>query len=203
MSDSCWDEVLEAMPEATLAIRRSAFRLLQRGRPVQIEEAAEAAGLTVDAAREAAELVASVGMAESATGAIVGMDGLTTRRTQHQVVLNGVALWTWCAYDIVGIAAALGADAVGTTPCGLCGREIEIVVRAGRPDTTTVIGWLPDESCSNVMAEFCPSALLFCSPSHLEEWSAKPEDAAGEALDVESLADRGRIAWRELVPSSF
>jgi hypothetical protein len=201
------------MQEATLAIRRSAFHLLQLGRPVKIDDAADAAGLTIDAALEAAELVASVGMAELDEGTIVGMDGLdegtivgmdglTTRRTQHHVVLNSIELWTWCAYGIVGIATALGADAVGTTACGMCGREIEIVVRGGRPDATTVIGWLPDESCSNVMAEFCPSALLFCSPSHLEEWSAQPGVTAGEALDVESLADRGRIAWAELVPSS-
>jgi hypothetical protein len=97
MSESCWDEVLETKPEATLAIRRSAFHLLQLGRPVRIEEAADAAGLTVDTALEAAELVASVGMAELDEGTIVGMDGLTTRRTQHQVVLNSIELWTWCA----------------------------------------------------------------------------------------------------------
>ncbi len=88
MSDRCWDEVLEAMQEATLPIRRSAFRLLQRGRPVQIDEAADAAEMTVDTAREAAELVASVGMAELDAGNIVGMDGLTTRRTRHRMVLN-------------------------------------------------------------------------------------------------------------------
>jgi alkylmercury lyase len=169
---------------------------------VQIDEAAAAAGLPLDAAHDAVELVASVGMAEVDGSTIVGMDGLTTRQTQHRILLNGVDLWTWCAYDIVGIAAALGTDAIGNTECGMCGREIEILVRGGRPDATTVIGWLPDESCSNVMAEFCPSALLFCSGSHLEEWSAKPGVAAGEALDVESLADRGRIAWRELVSTS-
>lgn len=56
------------MPEATLAIRRSAFRLLQRGRPLQIDEGADGAGLPVDAAREAVELVASVGMAELDAG---------------------------------------------------------------------------------------------------------------------------------------
>jgi hypothetical protein len=187
------------MPEATLAIRRSSFRLLQSGHAVSIGDVANDARLPLDAAREAADLMVSVGMAELDAESVIGMDGLTTHQTRHRMVLNGVVLWTWCAYDIVGIAAALKADAVGTTQCGMCGRAIDVVVRGGIPDPTTAIGWLPNESCSNVMAEFCPSALLFCSRSHLEEWRTEAGGASGEALNVDSLAERGRAAWRELV----
>jgi alkylmercury lyase len=189
------------MPEATLAVRRAAFRQLLSGRAVAIEEVAADAGLAGDTALEAADLVASVGMAEVDEGTIFGMDGLTTRRTRHRLVLGGVELWTWCAYDIVGIAAALVADAVGSTQCGGCGREIEVVIRKGRLEGGTAeVGWLPDESCSNVMAEFCPSALLFCSRSHLDQWRAREGIGSGAALDVESLAERGRSDWRQLVP---
>lgn len=197
--DGCWDEVLGTMPERTLAVRRASFRHLLSGRAVPLEEVAAAAGLSPASAREAADLVASVGMAETDDGTIVGMDGLTTRRTRHRLVLDGVALWTWCAYDIVGIAAALGADAVGSTECGACRRPLEIVVREGEPEKSTVVGWLPDESCSNVMAEFCPSALLFCSRAHLEEWR-RGGSSSGEALDLSALAERGRTFWAELVP---
>ena len=106
----------------------------------------------------------------------------------------------WCAYDIVGIAAALVADAVGSTQCGGCGRGIDVVIRKGRLDGGTgVVGWLPDASCSNVMVEFCPSALLFCSRSHLDQWRAREGSGSGAALDVESLAERGRSDWRQLV----
>ena len=133
-------------------------------------------------------------MAEVDDGTIIGMDGLTTRPTRHGVVLRGVQLWTWCAYDIVGIAAALGVEAVGNTRCGACGQPINVVLREGRPEAQTAVGWLPDESCSNVMAEFCPSALLFCSKAHLDEWRAREGVGAGEALDLDSLADRGRAS---------
>jgi hypothetical protein len=131
---------------------------------------------------------------------IIGMDGLTKRRTRHGVIVAGVELWTWCAYDIVGIAAAIRADAIGSTQCGECGREIIVVIRKGRLDGgTAIVGWLPEASCSNVMAEFCPSALLFCSLSHLDKWRAREGIGSGEALDVESLAERGRSDWRQLV----
>jgi alkylmercury lyase len=198
---SCWDDVLGTMPEATLAVRRAAFRQLLSGRAPSIEQVAPEAGLAYATAREAAELVASVGMAEIDHGTIIGMDGLTTRRTRHRLVVAGVELWTWCAYDIVGIAAALGADAVGSTQCGECSRAIDVVIRKGRLDGgTAVVGWLPDASCSNMMAEFCPSALLFCSRSHLDTWRAREGIGSGAALGVESLAERGRSDWRQLVP---
>jgi hypothetical protein len=54
------------------------------------------------------------------------------------LILDGVELWTWCAYDIVGIAAALWAEAVGSTQCGACERPIEVVIREGQPEGTAV-----------------------------------------------------------------
>jgi len=110
---SRWDDVLGSMPEATLALRRAAFHQLLSGRSADIETVADEAGLSTDAAHEAVDLVVSVGMAEVDDGTIVGMDGLTTRRTRHGLILDGVEVWTWCAYDIVGIAAALGAEGSG------------------------------------------------------------------------------------------
>jgi alkylmercury lyase len=188
------------LPDATLAIRRTAFRwLASSGRPLAIDEAATIAALDVETARQAIGLVASVGMAQIDGETIVGMDGLTTRPTRHRMILDGVPLWTWCAYDIVGIAAALRASAIGTTKCGACGREIEVVVRKGRPKSSSAIGWLPQVGCSNVIEEFCPSALLFCSREHLETWRTDTQAGDGEAMTVGGLADRGRVGWRDLV----
>jgi alkylmercury lyase len=197
--DTC-EEVLMRLPDATLAIRRTAFRwLASSGRPLAIDEAATIAALDVETARQAIGLVASVGMAQIDGETIVGMDGLTTRPTRHRMILDGVPLWTWCAYDIVGIAAALRASAIGTTKCGACGREIEVVVRKGRPKSSSAIGWLPQVGCSNVIEEFCPSALLFCSREHLETWRSETRAGDGEAMTVDGLADRGRVGWRDLV----
>jgi alkylmercury lyase len=193
------DKILMRLPGATLAIRRAAFRsLAASGQPVTIEEAAAIAGLDAEVALEAAELIASVGMAEIDGGTIVGMDGLSTRPTKHRMSLDGVAIWTWCAYDIVGIAAALRADAVGETSCGSCGKVIEIIVRGGEPAPDPVIGWMPQVDCSNVRAEFCPSALLFCSLEHLDAWRSETHAGPGEPMTVAGLAEQGRIGWREL-----
>ena len=99
--------------------------------------------MSLKSVRRSAQEVVSVGMAEMDETTIIGMDGLTTRPTGHTIVLGGVTLWTWCAYDIVGIAAALNTTAKGTTQCGECGRQIDVVIREGVPETGPVIGWLP------------------------------------------------------------
>jgi len=188
------------MPEATLAVRRAAFRQLLSGRPALIETVADEAGLSTDAAREAIDLIVSVGMAEADDGRVVGMDELTRRRTRTsrpdarpRRVVDMVRLrhrWN---------RGGLGAEAVGRTQCGACGRSIEVVIREGEPEGTAV-GWLPDESCSNVMAEFCPSPLPFCSRAHLDESRTGQATAPGAALDIENVAERGRAFWRQLVP---
>jgi hypothetical protein len=167
--------------------------------PLWIADAAEAVGLPLDVGHDAVALVASAGMAEVDSYVIVGIDGAATHETSHRFVLDDVELWTWCAYDIVGIAAALSAEATGTTACGYCGKTIYVVIRKGRPDGSSAVGWMPNVTCSNVMAESCPSALLFCSRSHLDEWRNTRPDEVGQALDIESLAELGRSNWAPLV----
>jgi hypothetical protein len=83
----------------------------------------------------------------------------------------------------------------------MCGREIEVEIRSGDPGDRPVVGWFPEDQCSNVMAEFCPSALFFCSNEHLEAWRLASDAGSGEALDLRALAGRGRKEWAQLVAS--
>lgn len=187
------------MLRAALPVRRAAFRRLLSGQVVSVDGIAAATGLSLESTRQALLDVASVGMAELDNATVVGMDGLTTRTTQHGITLGGVQLWTWCAYDIVGIAAALGTDAKGTTRCGTCGRRLHVEIRAGEPEQSPIVGWLPSGACANVIAEFCPSALFFCSAEHLADRLTTSGQRDGEALDLVALAERGREEWGQLV----
>jgi hypothetical protein len=58
---------------------------------------------------------------------------------------------------------------------------------------------MPTARCSNVITEFCPSALLFCSQIHLDAWRKTRPDQAGQAFDIEALAELGRLNWAPLV----
>ena len=200
MGDAFWDDVLGRVPEETLSVRRAAFRqLLAAGKPVPLSHVASASGLTTETTRAVLDLVESAGMAETDDDLVFGIDGLTTRSTEHGIEIDGVNLWTWCAYDIVGVAAALHADAAGVTACGWCKQTIKVAIHEGKPETSNAVGWLPNESCANVMEQFCPSALFFCSMDHLDRWRAESDRASGDALDLERLASHGAHTWRELV----
>jgi len=200
-SPGCLDEERGDILLTAASVRSAAFRRLLSGRVASLSEIAAETRLSESSVRETVEKVASFGMAALDGATVVAMDGLTTRRTRHCITLDGVDLCTWCAYDIVGIAAALGVDATGSTPCGFCGRTIEVDIRNGAPRETRIVGWLPEETCANVMAEFCPSALFFCSTEHLEAWRLRTRPGSGEALDLRALAERGRDEWGQLVAS--
>ena len=91
------------------------FAALWRGRPMRSEE------IHTDLAIAAAAL-ARQGRAEvDDHGSIVGIHGLTLRSTRHRFEIDGLARHTWCAFDAVGIPAALGLDAVAHSDCPACG----------------------------------------------------------------------------------
>src|SRR5699024_10312729 len=103
---------------------------------------------------------------------IEGIAGLTLRPTRHRLTYDGTATHTWCAFDSVGIPAALGVDATATTDCGHCGAAIEIELRAGEVGATERWGWMPalDPDETALITNFCSKADLFCSREHLDAW---------------------------------
>lgn len=49
-----------------------------------------------------------------------------------RVIAEGKRYWGICIWDALGIAAALGRDAVISSPCGDCGGVMTLEVRGGR-----------------------------------------------------------------------
>ena len=49
-----------------------------------------------------------------------------------RVEARGQTFWGICIWDALGIAAALGADAVIRAPCGDCGEPMSLEVRGGK-----------------------------------------------------------------------
>ncbi len=88
--------------------------------------------------RAAAERVASDlarhGRAElDERGRLVGIHGLTLRTTRHRFTAAGRTHHTWCAFDSIGIPAALHLDAVAHTDCPTCSGPLEVRIHQGQP----------------------------------------------------------------------
>jgi alkylmercury lyase len=179
------------------AVRRSAFRILRTGEIADPAMIARREGLSPNNVHGALRSAAEGGQVElDAEGRIVGSAGLTLLPTRHRLTLDGVALYTWCALDAVGIPAALGRDAVATTSCPRCGRELRVEFESGHPVSDAgFVAWLPTDPCSNVREELCPQANLFCDRDHLRSWRADAGDPRGEVLSLTQVETLGREWW--------
>jgi alkylmercury lyase len=208
--------VLEALGGAAARVRRAAFtRLLATAAPVDVDTLAvdtdlaepDVEGALADLAgagaitrqSSSAGQGAADGPVIAAGGAVVAAGGLSVAPAKHQLLLAGRAFWTWCAFDGIGIPAALDMDALLETRCPTCGRQIQVAVVDGQPPPgSPVVGWLPGGACANVQDDFCPEANLFCTEAHLTSWREEAGDPPGTAATLPELAATGRLVWSDV-----
>ena len=196
---SCCDAegvLTEGLSAVGLGLAVSGFRAVWRGEarpPTDLVDAdADLVGTTV------AELVRRGRCQVDDEGWLVGIHGVTLLPTRHRIVHEGSAHHTWCAFDAVGIPAALGIDAQAMTTCLTCGADITIEIRRGVADEPNVRLWLPPLGGEHLMETFCSAADLYCSREHLEQRLA---DAAGEILDLGAAVELGRETWADVAPA--
>lgn len=129
-----------------------------------------------------------------ASGRVVGAAGLSLSTGPHRLSLGESEFRTWCAYDSLGIAAALGADAVVETACGRCQTPIHLAFRAGVPERRGPERlWLADGG-ADLRGSFCTPTVLLCSAKHGGAWS-ETQDGRGQLLDLVEGARLGGLDW--------
>ena len=184
---------------------RAAFARLRADRaPATPAELAGDTRLDVADVRDALDSLVETGTATlDADGAVTAVGGLSVLPAAHQLLLGGDPFWTWCAFDAVGIPAALRVDAVARTRCGHCGTRLDLTITDGRPPGgSPVVGWLPAQTCANVQADFCPQANLFCDTTHLAAWRTAAGDPPGRDATLTELADLGAQVWTAMAATT-
>jgi alkylmercury lyase len=197
--------LLDRLGGDAAVVRRGGFALLYTdGRPVRVAHLAAACGMSESRVETAlVALVGSGAATRDAHGALVATAGLSVVTAGHRLRLAGRDYFTWCAFDAIGIPAALGVDGVARTTCGQCGAPIEVATVAGQPpDGRDVVGWLPGGPCDDVQQDFCPAANLFCDAHHLTAWRAAAGAPPGRVATLTELAAEGRTVWAEMRPPS-
>ena len=183
--------------EVDALVREAAFGLLlARARPVSLAQLGEALGISVESLEAVVGRLTAGGLVDrDASGAVVGAQGLTLVPGRHALALGGAAFATWCAYDAIGIPAALGESARITTHCGVCGKELVVPIDAGQPPlASTELVWLPDGG-ENLRADFCDPGVLLCGAEHARTWAART--GPGRAISLRDAAALGAVAWAD------
>ena len=187
--------LLPALDAAGL-LREAGFALLVRGRrPVEVADLAAAIGIDAGAASIAVTALAQAGWIDhDDSGRVVGAAGLSLTTGPHQLTLGTAPFRTWCAYDSLGIATALAADAQIATACGQCGAPINLAFRGGVPERTGPERLWLAEGGADLRGSFCTPTVLLCGEAHGAAW-AEAQGGRGRLLDLAEGARQGGADW--------
>jgi hypothetical protein len=177
-------------------VREAAFALLlTERRPLGPEDVGRMVGMTGTAISPLLDELGAAGWVDrDAAGQVTGSAGLSLTDGPHRVTIDGFTFRNWCAYDSLGIASALAADATIRTACAVCGVTIELAAIRGRlPTGRSERLWLA-EGGRDLRSDFCTPTVLLCSPAHAAVWSDR-HGGQGRAVDVAEAAELGAVDW--------
>ena len=186
------------LPAADLheRIREAAFALLlTERRPIDPDEIATSTGTPRGGLPTVLDQLAGAGWIDrDEEGRLTGSAGLSLTTGPHRIAIDGTEFRTWCAYDSIGIAAALGADTAIRTECAVCGKGIALDTHAGQPPTGRPERlWLASGG-TDLRGDFCDPTVLLCSPEHSAVWGER-QGGRGQAVDLAEAARLGADGW--------
>jgi hypothetical protein len=182
--------------DAAGRLREAAFALLLRDRsPLELTDLARLTGLGSEAVGDVVATLAGAGWLDlDDAGRVTGAAGLSLATGPHGLTIGGTPFRTWCAYDALGIAWALEADALVETVCGQCGTPIRIEFHGGVPDRADPERlWLADGG-DDLRGSFCTPTVLLCGDAHGAVW-AVAQGGRGRLLDLADGASQGGSEW--------
>jgi len=177
-------------------LREAAFAMLVRDRrPARLGDLARSTGLECAAVRDLTATLAGAGWLDvDEAGRITGAAGLSLATGPHKLTLGETPFRTWCAYDALGIAAALAADALVETACGQCGEPITIQFHGGVPERAGPEWLWLAAGGEDLRGSFCTPTVLLCGDAHGAAW-AEAQGGRGRLLDLVEGARQGGSEW--------
>lgn len=179
-------EALEAcLPVFTHQDQRTAlaiYRKLSRGHPVTDGQLGAALDVPGREARRLRTTPAVDSLVyENSDGEILGFGGLAAAPMHHRFEVDGIPLWTWCAWDSLFIPELLGKTAQVTSSSPSTDAEIRLRVSPSGVESvvpaSTVVSFLQPGNefaggAENIMAAFCHFIYFFESETIGWEWVA-------------------------------
>jgi alkylmercury lyase len=188
--DACCNSLLHDDDAAARRLGIEGFHALWHGEQPAVSDLCDDPGVV--------ERLVNAGRLElDDEGRVAGVHGLVARETRHRILLASRAVHTWCAFDAIGIPAALEVDATAETACPTCEQPISLTTEQGVvSDHGELCLWLPAADCRHLIDDFCRHANLFCNREHLV--AAVGTDAEGDVLSVSEAAALGRRTWNDV-----
>ena len=177
------------------------YQLLAEGKPVSYTRLSKALGQSTDVAKETLGQWPGVFYDES--DRIVAFLGLSVEKTQHQLMVNGRTVYSWCAWDTLFIPELLNATINISSICGASGEEVKLTaspsgIESVVPGDAVMSFIIPDENDlhENITANFCHFVYFFRSFKDGEAWISRHDGtfllSLEEAFKVGQLVNAAR-----------
>lgn len=193
-----------AFEHALLA--RAFHLLLEDGQPVSGARLAQALACDADWVEQGLVRLDREGrIRRDRTGAVTGSHGLSVTPTPHELILDRRSgqerrFWTWCAWDAVGILAALGASGRIRSSSPGSGVRIRLDFDHGQPRNPEpgLVVFIADTDCGSVVDDWCPMVNFFEHAEAAQAW-ADEHRVRGTAAPLAQATDQGKVAWRRWI----
>ncbi len=203
-------------------LARAFHLLLDDGRPVSPPRLTQALACGLDRVdRALARLDRQGRIRRDQTGAVTGSHGLSLTPTPHELTLEEPPgqerrYWTWCAWDAVGILAALDASGRIRSTSLASGAPILLDFHHGHPcqaDSELVVFFADTDCCpptsdtgddpdccasGSVIDDWCPLVNFFEHADAAQAWAAE-HCVPGTAVPVAEATEQGKAAWRRWI----
>lgn len=127
---------------------------------------------------------------------VVAYRGVTLKPTQHKVVVNNTAIYTWCAFDSLFLLDLLSEDASIQSSCAQCKKSIKLSSVENNPSCLSnsevkmsFVIPLQANYESGLQSSFCCKVHFFCDEFCGNKWIENNDD-----IQLFSMADSLAIA---------
>jgi len=154
------------------------LKLLIQGTAVPPAKLAQALGWPISEVKAALDGRANLEL--DGQGNIVGL-GLTLRKTEHIVEVDGRTLYAWCALDTLLFPALICRVARVTSSCAATGTPVRLLVTPEGVENVdpagAVVSLVVPKASPDVRGVFCCLVKFFASAEAAKEWLALHPDA--------------------------
>lgn len=171
------------LSERGRVVALAVHRALAHGKPVP--DYAIAAATHLDISEVRAEMEGWPGVFRKESGRIVGFWGLALDETPHTLEVDGMTLFTWCAWDALFLPEILGKPATVRSHSAVTGAPITLQVDAEGVtpgDSDVVVSFVDPAGCDvegdRVISTFCNHILFFSSRAEAAAWAQERGDGA-------------------------
>jgi alkylmercury lyase len=174
------DSLCAAFPKLDDAQRRLAlatYSRLERGMAASPAEIAEDAGIETEKAQRI--LGDWIGVYSDEVKRVIGFWGLTIEKMKHRFEVDGVQLYTWCAWGTLFLPELLGKSARVDSICEASGKPLRLSVSPKRvesvdPGSVCISFLTPDSSRfqQDIVQNFCHCIHFFRPRKDGEAWIA-------------------------------